>query len=108
MPIQVVAPLSNRTFATATAATSSPSPPLPQVVAPLSNRALAIATAATSSPSPLLPQVVASLGNGAVAVATAATASSSRVVVDEYVADSKAGGFKLTSMANDLLTYLHK
>ena len=41
------------------------------------------------------------------AVATRATESSSRVVVDEYVSDGKSG-FRLSSMANDLLTYLHR
>ena len=53
------------------------------------------------------PQVLSPLGGGAMAVATRTTESSSRVVVDEYVSDGK-GGFRLSSMANDLLTYLHR
>jgi len=60
-----------------------------------------------SKPPLLSLQVISPLGGGALAVATAATESSSRVVVDEYVADGK-GGFRLSSMASDLLTYLHK
>ena len=40
-------------------------------------------------------------------MATEATVPSSRVVVDEYVAEPK-GGFRLSSMANDLLSYLSK
>lgn len=40
-------------------------------------------------------------------MATRATDSASRVVVDEYIADGK-GGFKLSTMANDLFSYLHR
>ncbi len=53
-------------------------------------------------------QLVRPLGRGGVlAVASETTAPYSRVVVDEYVVQP-SGGYKLQSIATDLLTYLHK
>mmetsp|Transcript_25245 Transcript_25245/g.54866 ORF Transcript_25245/g.54866 Transcript_25245/m.54866 type:complete len:494 (-) Transcript_25245:950-2431(-) len=56
---------------------------------------------------PKLSSVVRPLAPGALAVSTSASVPSSRVLVDEYVADA-SGKFQLSSIANDLLTYLNK
>lgn len=57
-----------------------------------------------------LPNIVRPMGDGVLAVNSAVAATcnpSRRVVVDEYVLDKEAKVYRLKSMSNDLISYLH-